>query len=151
MDEGSSSGWCKTTSLDKCAGDVTVQSRKQKKFPLYELELKIKWEGQLWDENGKVKAEAAGHVKIPDLSEETYDDLEMNVVLDDEKKNKLPLKEAMRTVGAKRIREACITFVKQLKETISSGQDKALVNKPKPVDRSNSSYVVSSTEKTKTA
>ena len=26
-------------------GDVTVQSRKQKKFPLYELELKIKWEG----------------------------------------------------------------------------------------------------------
>ena len=49
MDEGSASGWCKTTALEKCTGDVTVQSRKQKKFPLYELELKIKWEGQLWD------------------------------------------------------------------------------------------------------
>ena len=36
--------------MDKCSGDVTVQSRKQKKFPLYELEIKLKWEGQLWDE-----------------------------------------------------------------------------------------------------
>merc|ERR1719502_2172753 len=135
MDEGSSSGWCKTTSLDKCAGDVTVQSRKQKKFPLYELEIKIKWEGQLWDAEGKVSAEASGHVKIPDLSEETYDDLEMTVVLDDETKAKLPLKEAMRTAGAKRIREACMTFVKQLKESISSGTDKALVNKKPPTER----------------
>ena len=49
MEEGSSSGWCKTTKLEKCTGDVTVQSRKQKKFPLYELEIKLKWEGQLWD------------------------------------------------------------------------------------------------------
>ena len=49
MDEGSASGWCKTTAVEKCTGDVTVQSRKQKKFPLYELEIKIKWEGQLWD------------------------------------------------------------------------------------------------------
>jgi len=150
MDEGSSSGWCKTTSLEKCAGDVTVQSRKQKRFPLYELEIKIKWEGQLWDENGKVKTEAAGHIKIPDLSEETFDDLEMTVVLDDEKKDKMPLKEAMRTTGVKRIREACISFVKQLKESVSSGADAQLKNK-KPVDRSNSTYVVSSKENTKMA
>merc|ERR1719231_238471 len=115
MDEGSSSGWCKMTKLEKCTGDVTVQSRKQKKFPLYELEIKLKWEGQLWDESGKTVAEAKGHVTIPDLSEETYDDLEMTVVLDEESKAKLPLKEAMRTAGSKRIREACMTFVKQLK------------------------------------
>lgn len=50
MEEGSSQGFCKVTELDKCTGDVTVQSRKQKKFPLYELELKLKWEGQLWDD-----------------------------------------------------------------------------------------------------
>jgi len=152
MDESSGSGWCKTTKLEKCSGDVTVQSRKQKKFPLYELEIKIKWEGQLWDADGKVAAEASGHVKIPDLSEETYDDLEMSVVLDDESKAKLPLKEAMRVAGAKRIREACILFVKQLKESISSGADKAMVNKkPAPADRSNSAYVTSAKEKTKTA
>ena len=56
--------------------------------------------------------EGAGHIKIPDLSEETYDDLEMTVVVDEEKAEKRPLKEAMRTTGAKRIREACIKFVK---------------------------------------
>jgi len=153
MDEGSSSGWCKTTKLEKCSGDVTVQSRKQKKFPLYELEIKLKWEGQLWDEDGKVKAEGSGHVKIPDLSEETYDDLEMTIVLDDEKKDKMPLKEAMRTAGAKKIREACLVFVKQLKESISSGKDAGMVNKPKPAPslRSNSGYVLSATESSKTA
>ena len=49
LEESSGKGWCKTTKLEKCTGDVTVQSRKQKKFPLYELEIKLKWEGQLWD------------------------------------------------------------------------------------------------------
>merc|ERR1719502_678331 len=150
MDEGSSSGWCKTTSLDKCAGDVTVQSRKQKKFPLYELELKIKWEGQLWDAEGKVVAEGSGFIKIPDLSEETYDDLEMTVVLDDETKAKLPLKEAMRKEGAKRIREACMAFVKELKESINTGADASLAAKKAPAERSNSTYVVSSKESAKT-
>lgn len=48
--EDSNKGFCKITSLDKCTGDVTVQMRKQKKFPLYELEMVLKWEGQLWDE-----------------------------------------------------------------------------------------------------
>ena len=44
-----STGTCKVTEVEKCAGDVTVQSRKQKKFPLYELEIVLKWEGQLLD------------------------------------------------------------------------------------------------------
>ena len=41
---------------------------------------------------GKVTAEAAGHIKIPDLSEETYDDLEMTVLCDEETDAKRPLK-----------------------------------------------------------
>ena len=44
-----SKGTCKVTEMEKCSGDVTVQSRKQKKFPLYELEIVLKWEGQLLD------------------------------------------------------------------------------------------------------
>ena len=42
-------GYAKVTEVEKIEGDVTVQSRKQKKFPLYELELTLKWEGQLFD------------------------------------------------------------------------------------------------------
>jgi len=144
-------GTCKITKLDKMSGDVTVQSRKQKKFPLYELELKLKWEGQLFDDKGKVTAEAAGHIKIPDLSEETYDDLEMSVVCDEESKAKLPLKEAMRKQGCKRVREACMAFVKELKESISAGTDAAHAKRPPPTERVNSSYVVSSAESAKTS
>merc|ERR1719502_748710 len=126
MDEGSSSGWCSTTSLDKCAG-------------------------QLWDAEGKVVADGSGHVKIPDLSEETYDDLEMTIVLDDEKKNKMPLKEAMRTTGAKRIREACIQFVKELKDSINTGAAATNAAKAKaaPAARSNNTYVTSAAESSK--
>lgn len=50
FEAGSNKGTCTVTSLDKMSGGVTVQSRKQKKFPLYELEITLKWEGQLWDE-----------------------------------------------------------------------------------------------------
>ena len=96
--------------------------------------------------------EGAGHIKIPDLSEETYDDLEMTVVVDEEKAEKRPLKEAMRTTGAKRIREACIKFVKELKESINSGEASANVNSRKaPAERFNSSYVTSSAESAKTS
>ena len=44
-----STGSCKVCKLEKMVGDVTVQARKQKKFPLYELEITLNWEGQLFD------------------------------------------------------------------------------------------------------
>jgi len=148
LEESSGKGWCKITSLDACTGDVTVQSRKQKKFPLYELEIKLKWEGQLWDEEGKVVAEAKGLITIPDLSEETYDDLEMTVVCDEETNEKRPLKESMRKEGSKRIREACMKFVKSLKDSITSGSDAGLAKKKAaPADRSNNTYVTNEAEK----
>jgi len=130
---------------------VTVQSRKQKKFPLYELELTLKWEGQLWDEAGKVVTEAKGKIKIPDLSEETFDDLEMTVTLEDEMNVNRPLKEAMRTTGCKRVREACMTFVEKLRESVNSGTDKGLVPKKPPIEkRVNNTYVVAGSESSKT-
>merc|ERR1719261_1562322 len=128
-------GSCKVTSLDKCTGDVTVQSRKQKRFPLYELEIVLKWEGQLFDDQGKTVVEATGSVKIPDLSEETYDDLEMTVVCDEENGKKAPLKEAMRLAGAKKIREACVEFVKELKHNVNQGNENVLAAKKPPTER----------------
>ena len=44
-----STGSCKVSKVEKMTGDVTVQARKQKKFPLYELEITLNWEGQLFD------------------------------------------------------------------------------------------------------
>ena len=149
-----STGSCKVCKLEKMVGDVTVQARKQKKFPLYELEITLNWEGQLFDAEarcsplravyclpcacrvlaacdgrggcdsdntavscaqGKTKVDAKGKVKIPDLSEETYDDLEMTVTVEEESDAKRALKEAVRLKGAPLIRNACLAFVKELK------------------------------------
>jgi len=128
-----------------------VQSRKQKRFPLYELEITLKWEGQLFDETGKMVTEAKGKIKIPDLSEETYDDLEMTVTCDDETGAKKPLKEAMRITGAKRIREQCNVWVAELKANVNAGKQgqEKMVTK-KPTERFNASYVTSATESKKT-
>ena len=144
-------GYAKVTEVEKIEGDVTVQSRKQKKFPLYELEITLKWEGELYDDQGKVKASAKGRVKIPDLSEETYDDLEMTVAVEEETDAKRPLKEAMRKAGSAKVREACMAFVKELKETVNSGQDALKVKVAPPTERANASYVVAAAEKSKLA
>lgn len=145
-----STGSCKVTELEKITGDVTVQSRKQKKFPLYELELTLKWEGQLFDAEGKTKVEAKGKVKIPDLSEETYDDLEMTVSLEEESSEKRALKEAVRLKGAPLIRQACMAFVKELKENVGMSKEMT-AKRPPPTERANNTYVVSSAEQTKTS
>ena len=58
--DDASKGWCKVLSIESMVGDVTLQARKQKQFPLYELEITLKWEGQLYDENGSSIAEATG-------------------------------------------------------------------------------------------
>jgi len=145
-----STGSCKVSELEKITGDVTVQARKQKKFPLYELEITLKWEGQLFDAEGNTKVEAKGKVKIPDLSEETFDDLEMAVTLEEESDAKRALKEAVRLKGAPLIRQACLAFVKELKENV--GQSKEMTAKrPPPTERVNNTYVVSAAEQSKTS
>lgn len=100
---------------------------------------------------GKVQTEAKGKVTIPDLSEETVGDLELTVSCDDENASKRVLKEAMRTVGAKKIREACSSWVAELKANIYAGDASAMVAKKPPSERVNNEYVVSGSESKKTS
>mmetsp|Transcript_30887 Transcript_30887/g.80662 ORF Transcript_30887/g.80662 Transcript_30887/m.80662 type:complete len:271 (+) Transcript_30887:343-1155(+) len=100
---------------------------------------------------GELKTEAKGKIKIPDLSEETYDDLEMTTTCEEESSAKAPLKEAMRKEGCKKVREECMKFVQTLRESVNSGLDKGMVAKKPPVEqRVNSTYVVSKGESQKT-
>jgi len=145
-------GFVKVVELEKMKGDVTVQSRKQKKFPLYELELVLTWKGEVWGDDGKAAVEASGKIKIPDLSEETYDDdMEMTVLCDDETGAKRPLKEAVRTIGVPKVRGACQRFVKELKESVGKGAEASMASaKPPAEKRANAQYVVSAEENKKT-
>jgi len=139
----------KLLSLETMKGDVTVQSRKQKRFPLYELELTIRWEGQLFDASGGTAVEGKGRIKVPDLSEETHDDLEMTVLCEEETDAKRPLKELVRKEGGKAVRAACLAFVKELKETVMKGHEPPPQKAP-PRERFNAGYVAASAETAKT-
>jgi len=144
-------GFVKIAELEKMTGDVTVQSRKQKRFPLYELELTLKWTAEIWGDDGKATLEASGKVKIPDLSEETFDDdMEMTVTCEDETAVKRPLKETVRTVGIPKIREVCQDFVKELKESVTKGGEVAMAATKPAAARVNAQYVVAKEEKSKT-
>ena len=96
-----------------------------------------------------MKTEAKGKVNIPDLSEETYADLEMTVACDEETGDKRALKEAMRTTGQKKIREACAVWVAELKKNVYNGDASAMVAKKPAAERVNNQYVVSGSESKK--
>jgi len=64
-----------------CKGEVTVNTRKQKTIFLYELEINLKWEGELKSKPGKT---FKGSVNVPYISEENDDDdFEVKVVVDE--------------------------------------------------------------------
>jgi len=140
----------KVLKLDTITGEVSLQSRKQRKFALYELDLKVKWEGQLFDDEGKTAEETKGTLRIEDLSEESLDDLPVELTCDDESGKKRELKEIMRKAGADVVKAKCAEFVKELKALVAAGQNGDANSKPTeaPVrkERSNNTYVTSSAD-----
>ena len=58
-------------------GESSVNNRKGRTFLIYELEIKIKWEGELHDADGGVLESAKGSMKLPDVAAEALDDLEV--------------------------------------------------------------------------
>jgi len=142
----------KVLKVDSITGEVTLQSRKQRKFALYELDLKVKWEAQLFDGDGKTAEETKGTLRVEDLSEESLSDLPIELVCDDESGRKRELKEVMRKQGAALVKDKCAEFVKELKALVAAGQsgDAAVAAKPAEVpvhkERSNNTYVVSAAD-----
>lgn len=148
-----STGSCKITKVESITGEVSLQSRKQRRFALYELDIKLKWEGQLFDAEGKVAHEAKGTLRIEDLSEETLSDLPCEVTCDDDAGEKRKLKELMRVQGAKLAKAKALEWAAELKGLVAAGESSdaaAAAGKPveKPVvkQRSNNTYVVSGSD-----
>jgi len=154
-------GSCKITAIDSITGEVTLQSRKQRRFAIYELDISLKWEGQYFDADGKADVEAKGTMRIEDLSEETLDGMPCDVTCDSVAGRRAELKELVRTKGAPIVKAACLEFVKELKALVLAGQtsDEAgaavaaadaaatkLPAKPPPTARANNSYVTSSAD-----
>jgi len=74
-------------------GEVSVNTRKQKTFLFYEMDVTIKWAGKL----KATGTEGNGTIKIPNISEENdEDDFTVNFSVDDENKEKSILKDEVR-------------------------------------------------------
>eukprot|EP00322_Chrysochromulina_rotalis_P031525 CAMPEP_0115886126 /NCGR_PEP_ID=MMETSP0287-20121206/31038_1 /TAXON_ID=412157 /ORGANISM="Chrysochromulina rotalis, Strain UIO044" /LENGTH=430 /DNA_ID=CAMNT_0003342583 /DNA_START=102 /DNA_END=1391 /DNA_ORIENTATION=- len=111
---------CETT------GEASVNNRKGRTFIIYELEMKIKWSGDLVDGDGSTLESGSGSMKLPDVSAESMDDLEVEF----ETKNRgTALSEAMRKQGVSCVKAAVQARMKQLQAEVTA---QAASQKPPP-------------------
>jgi len=99
-------------------GEVSVNTRKQKAFLFYELNLSFKWSGVGLPSN----KEGKGSVNVPYISEENDDDeFEVKVSIDDESSNDLSkLKSDFRTAIIKKLKIDIPDMLKELREAALS-------------------------------
>lgn len=91
--------------------------RKGKKVVFFEYALRMDWQGELLDEDGKVAVQVEGELTIPDVDQESVvdGDYELQVTVDGSAAGAEPLAAAMRKGdGAASIRETLSTFWKEL-------------------------------------
>ena len=99
------------------SGEASVNNRKGRTFLIYELEMKLKWEGELRDLEGKVLESGKGSYRLPDVSAESLDDLEVEF---ETKSRGSALSEAMRTQGARCIKAAVQKCIRQLQDEVTA-------------------------------
>lgn len=103
-------------------GECSVNNRKGRTFLIYELEIKLKWEGELKDEAGVSTASTKGSLKFPDVTSTDIDDLECEF---ESKAPGTPLSEAMRKAGAAFVKAKVKEIVLELQEEVRAGAAEA--------------------------
>ncbi|KAI8141729.1 activator of Hsp90 ATPase [Fennellomyces sp. T-0311] len=82
----------KITKLDECTGDVDLNQRKGKIITIYDVQLKLSWEGTTSD-----GTEATGKILVPEVAHDTdADDYVFDISMNDESSAKQPLREVIR-------------------------------------------------------
>ena len=116
---------CRIKSAES-TGEATVNNRKGRTFLIYELEMKLKWEGELLDADGKTLETGKGSINIPDVSAESLDDLEVEF---ETKSRGSALSEAMRTQGVRCVKAAVQNCIKEMQAEVTAN---AASQKPQP-------------------
>lgn len=111
-------GSCIITEIEKMEGEASANNRKAKLIFFFEWNLHLKWTGKV---SGTTKG-IEGTVIIPNLSDENNaDELDLNVTTSSTGPDADALKQMMRTVGAKLIKEQLAKYIKSLKEDFTQG------------------------------
>jgi len=109
-------------------GEVSVNTRKQKTFLFYELNMTVKWQGTHLPSSTQGK----GLVRVPYISEENADDeFEVQVNMEDEKsKEATILKDEFRKKLIPFLKEKIPMMLKELRETCISKTKLAVKEQP---------------------
>ena len=67
---------CRIKSAES-SGEASINNRKGRTFLIYEIEMKLKWAGELVDGDGKTLESGSGSLTLPDVSAESLDYLEV--------------------------------------------------------------------------
>eukprot|EP00192_Tetraselmis_astigmatica_P011129 CAMPEP_0117666788 /NCGR_PEP_ID=MMETSP0804-20121206/10577_1 /TAXON_ID=1074897 /ORGANISM="Tetraselmis astigmatica, Strain CCMP880" /LENGTH=349 /DNA_ID=CAMNT_0005474385 /DNA_START=93 /DNA_END=1142 /DNA_ORIENTATION=- len=112
----------KTTGVDTIEGEAFLNVRKKKLIPNYELNIKIKWEGEIRDGSGATAGTATGKLHLPYVAEENHgDDPEVVVLLDKEGAVENQLKQAILSKARGLIIKAVHTWEKEMHAGIPGG------------------------------
>ena len=107
---------CRIKSAES-SGEASINNRKGRTFLIYEIEMKLKWAGELVDGDGKTLESGSGSLTLPDVSAESLDDLEVEF---ETKSRGSALSEAMRTQGVRCIKAAVQNCIKDLNAQITA-------------------------------
>ncbi|CAI9715076.1 of 90 kDa heat shock ATPase homolog 1-like [Octopus vulgaris] len=110
--------FCEITELSKIEGEATANNRKAKLIFFYEWDIKLEWSGKYKTSNNKFK----GKAEVLNLSEEnTEDELDINVSVEDSGDEAYKVKEFMRIEGVKKMQKQLGIYIRSLKEEYSQG------------------------------
>mmetsp|Transcript_30775 Transcript_30775/g.76829 ORF Transcript_30775/g.76829 Transcript_30775/m.76829 type:complete len:439 (+) Transcript_30775:146-1462(+) len=98
-------------------GEASVNNRKGRTFLIYELELKLKWEGELRDADGAVLESSKGTIRLPDVNATELDSLDVEF---ESKSRGSTLSEAMRKQGCGVVKAAVQACIKQLQSEVTA-------------------------------
>ena len=113
---------CKLSSVG-VAGECSINTRKGRRFLLFELQLTCKWEGRRCGADGSVLERASGSLSMPDISPECLDDLAVDFESDARGE---PLSEAMRKDGIPAIRRAVQGCLRTLELKVAEAEGRSL-------------------------
>lgn len=105
----------KTTKMAKCDGEAYINNRKGKSILVYELNVKVDWEGTIYDDKGNKIDSTTGTLEMPYISEENdYDDFQIEMSCTDATDGAVRLKELLKREGFPKIRETIVKFLTEL-------------------------------------
>lgn len=109
--------------VDQIKGEACINNRKAKLIYIYDFDVELKWSGKV---NGNEKS-ITGLISLPNFSDENeIEEIDVNVTVtaDDYKADpeiSQKLKDMIRKIGTKPLRDKCKKYVDMLKTEFSGG------------------------------